>query len=159
MSAKYLLPYCVVPTYLLDTLQEAENCGLMNGFFYAFMVSIVIIFFGIRSYLKSDSASGQEQILVTTGIILILVWLFLPLVFKHGFSIMWIGYTNLINSLLALGYTRYQAITILENSNVSSDVTIGGISTAEGALIAGDARKKLPIGNGMPQCGSSPSGH
>ena len=142
MSAKYFLPYCVVNTYLLDTVEQAENCGLINGILYAFLISLVIIFFTIRFYIRLNPVY-RSKFLMFIGIILLILWIWLPLSFKSGYNVLWTGYTNVINSLLSLGYTRFQAISILQSANSSGDILSGSIiSSASGGLIALSPKNK-----------------
>jgi hypothetical protein len=133
MSAKYFSPICSIPSYLLETKKQAENCGLINGITLAFIVSFPVTFLIGKLYVSSQSDIGKKRVLIIGGIIMILLWLIIPLSLRSGSGKMWTGQTTLVSNLLNLGYTRIQAINILQNTSSSTDSTLGTIGMVGGA--------------------------
>jgi CDP-diglyceride synthetase len=134
--SSYFLSYCINPIYLLNSIKEAQNCGLINGIFYAFLISVVFLYFILKAYFNNPHPRVAQQIVLFAIVVLGLVWIIKPSLVRHGYGQIWIGYNNIISNMLALGYTRVQAIAILQANGNSSELNLGLIeSVGENSLI------------------------
>jgi len=129
--SRLFIATCVKPIYLMDTIEEAWNCGQTNGFLYAALLTPVILYFTYKAYHSFDN---KKLIGFGSLFILGLIWTIIPILLRFGYGNMYLGYTSTINNLISQGLTRFQAISIMAslygNTNLSSVVSMPGASAA-----------------------------
>lgn len=138
MFAKYLVPYCIKPVFLNSSRGEAMKCGFFNGLLICAFITIVSGLAALRFYMKEQNEDTKKQILKWYGIAIGVVWVFVTIFSWYGHGNMWEGYQGVIEDLVKQGFTRMQAISFLQNMDlsVSSALSLGPIQGMSAMVFA-----------------------
>ncbi|MDD4931389.1 MAG: hypothetical protein PHG66_04580 [Candidatus Colwellbacteria bacterium] len=135
-ASKYFAPYCIKPLYLIDSQDNAGNCGFVNGLVYSSIFTITIILAGIKFYSSEKDDTRRRWILYGMFIVLSLLWILTPLILYSSYKTIWEGYNNAKKDLQAQGYSKMDILNILQlfeqNSAPLNVAGVGGIAFAKG---------------------------
>ena len=112
--SKFFIPYCIKPLYLIESHDNAGNCGFINGLVYSSIFTIVIVIAGIKFYTSETDTGRQRLILYGLCIVLSLLWVFLPVILYYSYKTIWKGYDNAKRDLLSQGYSKMEILNILQ---------------------------------------------
>lgn len=153
MASKYFIPYCIRPVYLQESESNAKTCGLVNGLIYCLLLTLIIGSGGLRFYLKEEKLDFKRNIFLATVSVIGLIWIVVPLIFRHGNGVMWNGYNSTINDLISKGYTHQEATRLLQGiqENGPSLQGIGGMVFMKSAGPSDGKDKNGPTSGGPEQ--------
>ncbi len=134
MSSKYVVPHCVRPIFLQSSKDSSKQCGLINGLIYCTMLTITIGAMGGRFYYKETDPVIKKYILY--GIIgsLTCIWLFIPIIVRYGYGTIWEGYDQTTKDLMAQGYTKEQALSIIQGIAGDAEPQLGFAQSVSAAV-------------------------
>ena len=148
--ATFLNPACSVPLFQQSTMSNVLTCARINGFIGAFIFTLLLlipIFFLVKTFKQKNHESTETYHkrrrwniiwLSILGIIILLLWIFLPMINSWMNSKRWEGFQEQINSLVNNGYTRSQALdkiqSLYENKQKISAIQENGFGNVLGAF-------------------------
>ena len=150
MYAKYFIPYCIKPIFLHPNIEDAKKCGLINGFIYSALLTLLILIIGGRYYLIQENNEMKKKIMYSIVIGLILLWTVIPFISRFGAGTMWTGYQSSIDDLLRQGFTRQEAIAFLQGL-IDDSSQLGITSGLTGMVFAKTIRDKQDISQPQDQ--------
>lgn len=115
--ASIIDPRCSIPLFLLEDKNIAINCGKIEGYVLAFILTILILIVcGVIYYFYMRKVDYKYKLLfiVSVGVILLLLWFGFPVLNGWLDGRKWMGYNEQIGSYIKQGFTRDQAIKKLQ---------------------------------------------
>jgi len=113
----YLIdPRCGVPLYLIESKEIAIDCGKISGYFWAGVLTILVLCVGIWIYVKIKDMSLTKKILYWASIvgIILLLWFVNPSVLAWMNGKKWLVYFEQIKSYMNNGMTREESVKKLQ---------------------------------------------
>jgi len=125
--SKYFISHCVKPIYMLNTKEQATQCGTWDGVFSGLTVVVIAFVLAAHFFIKEYSKSKEKKYVFFIGAAIISVVLFTGSVItsRFGSETVWKGYADSMDELLAQGLTRLQAISVLQTYEKSSPLQSG----------------------------------
>ena len=129
--ASFIDPKCGLPLYLLDNEKIAENCGRINGYVVAGILTIIIVGISIALFIKYNNKTSTEIVLYLMALlfILLIIWWGVPKfsgwMNKNNFRV----YQAQNDSFITKGFSKEQAIDKIQDlykTNVQSNAILDG---------------------------------
>ena len=145
--SKYFKPYCLKPIYLMNEKDSAGTCGFVNGIVYSCILTLLVLITGCKYYISSKNSKDKRDIVIFTCICAFIIWIILPLLFRHSEENLWDGYNEVKMQLNTDGgYSKIDIINILQSLNeggVSSSPVVSGVAKA---IFLSKVSEKVPLG-------------
>lgn len=148
--SQLFVPSCIKPIYLMDTIDDAHRCGLVNGVIYCSMLTPIILIIIERIHNKTEWFSGKTLV-YTTIIVLSLLWILVPIILYFGYGSMWIGYTQTLNSLISQGLSRIQAFEMLVQLFGNTGGNVSSFLPSSGSILFAKGGGKMRMDGGKMQ--------
>ena len=144
--AKFFSPYCIKPTYLINTSEESVKCGFINGLFYSFVFTVIILLVGFKFYGSETDITRKSYIMYGMGISIGLLWILCPIISYYTHKTLWTGYNDSKIELQKRGYSKMEILNILQlYEQGAAPINIGGIPT--GVFLQSKTRSTSQIKN------------
>ncbi len=149
--ALFINPVCANNLYTLDTVELAQECGKLSGYFTSSVLSIITVLIFSLLWYSSDKITNSDGSKTTSPdgkyhrylfimiIVLIFIWICIPWFSGWLNSISWKGYDAQIKGYEKQGFTRSGAIDKIQSfhqNQIQADATRTGASTIAAALFA-----------------------
>ncbi len=154
MASKYFWPTCVKPLYIQEDMNKAETCGLINGLVYCFFFTITTLVFAGRFWYKETDEIMKKRILYIAIAVIAAAWIIVPIFSKFSNKTLWKGYDESINDLIAQGYTRQEAIRMVQGfGEASGDALLKNVGAV---VFAGKQDQKKVVNPNTPKDPNDP---
>jgi hypothetical protein len=113
------------PLYEVKNVDTAGRCGMYNGFFISLIITIIVLVISLGMYYRLDPNDPQRKnkspiiYISVTLFILICIWFGIPFLSSYFHKMKYKDYKRKIKSYEDQGFTRKQAIKIIQDIDVA----------------------------------------
>lgn len=156
MSAGLFNQKCYIPLYLMDNIDLAQECGKINGYIFAMIITIVlllctcyIVYIYNKQSLKDESKKNYVKYYNMTSLkicigsiicLLLFFWLLYPMIDSKLNGIYWKGYQEKLGAYKSFGFDTKHAINSIEamkRANIQTNaISSGATNIALATLLA-----------------------